>query len=348
MHERFRWFCLKWVIFAHGDSDGVSSAALVTAFLEQRGWGSRVVFTHPVSLLSDLREFADECDGVFIVDVALDELRKSELMAALGELSGNRKVIYVDHHPLPSGFAAPKNVVWVHDLCCSASELTFRYLDSLGFDSEYSRLALYGAVGDYLDETLWVKQGMSRWDKRAVYLEAGILIQGLEGSRRDYEFKRRVVEHLADNKLPSTMSELVERSLKQAVEDENLRIWVKHNVVRYGYVAYVLNPTGSVGRAANYARIYGEVLVGIAAEERGENYVMSLRGNPEVDLNKILREISEVLGIHGGGHPTAAGARVKKEQFHAFLSELNKRLTSSWLSLHIDKSCLGSSGLFSP
>lgn len=241
------------------------------------------MFIHSVSLLSDLREFVDECDGISIVDVALDELRRSEL-------SRSQKVIYVDHHSLPSGLVVPENVVWVHDLCCSSSELTSRYLDGLGLNSECSRLALYGVVGDYLDETPWVKQGISRWDKRAIYLEAGILIQGLEGLHKDYEFKRRVAEHLADNKLPSTMSELVERSLKQAVEDENLRIWAKRDVMKCGHVAYVLNPVDSVGRTANYARIYGEVLVGMATEEKGKNYVMSLRGSPEVDLNKILRD----------------------------------------------------------
>ncbi|MGC8974901.1 MAG: DHHA1 domain-containing protein [Thermoprotei archaeon] len=317
---------MVWAIFAHGDSDGVSSAALVSAFLEWRGQESRVVFTHPVGLLNDLREFADSCEGLFVVDVALDELHMSELLRVLSVFSENRVVIYVDHHPVPEGFEVPKSLVWIHDLCCSASELTFRYLSGLGLDLEYSRVALYGALGDYLDETSWVKHEMSRWDRRAVYLEAGILTQGLEGSRRDYEFKRRVVSHLASNKLPSTMNELVEKSLIQAVKDENLRIWVKNNVVRHGGVSYVVNPPGSIGRAANYAKIYGEARVGIAAEERGDIYVMSLRGGPEVDLNKVLREISRKLGIHGGGHPVAAGARVKKEQFQEFLGELIERV----------------------
>lgn len=321
------WCCgLVWCVFAHGDSDGVSSAALVSAFLGWRGVESRVVFTHPVGLLSDLREFASGCEGLFVADVGFDELHVSELLRVLSELSGSRAVTYIDHHPTPEDFEVSGSVVWVHDLCCSASELTFRYLSSLGLDSEYSRVALYGAVGDYLDETPWVKQEMSRWDKRAVYLEAGILTQGLEGSRRDYEFKRRVVSHLASNKLPSTMSELVEKSLKQAIEDENLRIWVKNNVMKHDHISYVVNPPGSIGRAANHARIYGGAKVGVAAEERGGVYVMSLRGSPEVDLNRVLREVSRELGIHGGGHPVAAGARVKKEQFQEFLDELSKRV----------------------
>jgi len=312
-----------WVVLAHGDSDGVSSAALARAFLEWRGRESRVVFTHPVGLLSDLREFASSGEGVFVVDVALDELHKDGLLALLKDLSAGRDVVYVDHHPLPEGFEVPAGVTWVHDACCSASELTFRYLSSLGLDPEYSRVALYGAIGDYLDETSWVRAELDKWDRRSVYLEAGMLIQGLEGSRRDYEFKRCVVEHLARNMLPSMMKELVDRALKQAVEDEELRVWVRRNVVRHGRVAYVTSPPGSIGRAANYARVYGDAVVGVAAEERGDTYVLSLRGVPGVDLNKALREISKKLGIHGGGHPAAAGARVRKDLFHAFLNELN-------------------------
>lgn len=325
----FAWcFTLgEWVILAHGDSDGVSSAALAKAFLEKQGFNVRVYFTHPVGLLGDLKEFATGASGIFVVDIALNELHCNDVLALLGEFSRSSRVVYIDHHPLLEEVKIPEGVTWIHDTCCSASELTFRYLSNLGLDPEYSRVALYGAVGDYLDETPWVKHELSKWDKRAVYLEAGIVIQGLEGSRRDYEFKRRVVNHLSANKLPSTMGELVERGLKQAVEDENLRLWVKSSVIKHGLVSYVLNPPGSAGKAATYARVYGGTLVGIAVEERKGVYVMSLRGERGVDLNRVLRKLSKDLGVNGGGHPQAAGARVEKELFVKFLEELNKQLS---------------------
>jgi len=313
-------------IVAHGDSDGVASASLFKAFLEGSGGGVRVVFSHPVGLYQDLREYAEGSDCVVIADIALDELRVADVVPLLGELAGRASVTYVDHHPPPEGFKPPERVMWVHDTCCSTSELAFRYLSTLGLDPEYSRVALYGAIGDYLDETPWVRQELLRWDRRSVYLEAGILVQGLEGSRRDHDFKRRVVEHLSRNSLPSAMAELVERALRQASEDENLRIWVRGNVRRLGRVSYVVNPPGSVGRAATYARVYGGGRVGVAIEERRDTYVMSLRAEPGVDLNRILRELSRVLGISGGGHPQAAGARVRRELLETFLEELDRRL----------------------
>jgi len=320
-------YFMKWALFIHGDSDGVVSGALAKAYLDSRGYSVEVVFTHPVGLLGDLKGFIRDSDGVFIADIALNELYIDEILKFLRDLGESRNIIYIDHHPLPEGVYIPEKITWIHNTCCSASELVFKYFNSLGLDQEYSRVALYGAIGDYLDETSWVKQELGRWDKRAVYLEAGILIQGLEGSRRDHNFKRKVVEHLSKNLLPSTMSELVEKSLKQSIEDENLRLWVKQNVCKYGRIAYVLNPPGSVGRAANYAKIYGNTLIGIAIEEKKEGlYVMSLRADLPIDLNKILRKLSRELGINGGGHPQAAGARVSKDMFNVFLERLDKEV----------------------
>jgi single-stranded-DNA-specific exonuclease len=134
---------------------------------------------------------------------------------------------------------------------------------------------------------------------------------------------------LIGSRLPSQMSELVARSIKQAELDEKLRLWVKENLKVEGQAAYVLSPPGSVGRAANYARIYGGVRVGVAIEERRELYIMSLK-SVDFDLNKALRRISKKkLGIHGGGHPLTAGARVPKQLFETFIEELNRKIASS-------------------
>lgn len=319
----------KWIVFAHGDSDGVASASLAFAFLRGRGLEARVVFTHPAGLLSDLKEFARNNENIIIVDIALSELHFREILDMLDDIGKRSIVVYIDHHPLLDSYKIDSNVEWIHDTCCSASELTYRFFASQGLEVDYSRVALYGAIGDYLDETVWVRRELDRWDKRSVYLEAGLLIQGLEGARRDYEFKRMVVEHLSFNKLPSAMTLLVERALKQAVEDEYLRLWVRQNVKKQGDIAYVINPPGSVGRAANYARIYGESSVGIAVEERKDIYVLSLRGRQGLDLNMALRELSRRIGINGGGHPRAAGARVPRGLFDLFLELLNQWIVST-------------------
>jgi RecJ-like exonuclease len=316
----------KCVILAHGDGDGVCSAALALGFLKSQCDVS-VYFTHPVGLIHDFKEFVSKGSRVVILDIAVNELHAVELAHILEEYASVGAVVYIDHHPLPEDFTVPRRVFWVHNTCCSASELTFKYFHDLGLSWEYSRIALYGAICDYLDETPWVKSELWKWDRRSVFLEAGIISQGLEGAKRDYEFKRAVVEYLARNMLPSQMQELVVRSIKQAELDEKLRIWVKENLKINGQVAYVFNPPGSVGRAANYAKIYGGVKVGVGIEERKDMLVMSLRSSGECDLNTMLRKLSKRLGIYGGGHPSAAGARVPKDIFAKFIEELNRELS---------------------
>lgn len=314
-----------WVILTHGDGDGVAAGSLAYAFVKSMGENCNVFFTHPVGIVEDLTSFTKKGDNIVILDIAVDELNKSKLAEILKERSENGRIIYIDHHPMPEDFEfSGGNVEVVHDTCCSASELSYRYFHERGLDPEYGRVALFGAISDYLDETSWVKRELLRWDKRSIYLEAGIVTQGLEGSRREHDFKRKIIAHLSGNRLPSAMVELVTRALSQAMVDEELRLWVKSNVRTHGNISFVIDPKGSLGRAANYSMVYGKTPVGLAAETRGELYVLSLRSSEDVDLNQLLRELSKRLGVHGGGHPHAAGARVKKDLFKIFLDELNE------------------------
>jgi RecJ-like exonuclease len=58
-------------VLAHGDADGVSSAAVVKAALAGEYEVVWVYFTHPVDLAKDFEAFAE--GDVYVVDVAIDE-----------------------------------------------------------------------------------------------------------------------------------------------------------------------------------------------------------------------------------------------------------------------------------
>lgn len=311
----------KSVILVHGDSDGVCSGSIIKAYLALRGEPAEVFFSHPAGLLQDLGQFTSDGDSIYIADIALDEATLSGVLQLMERRGKTGRVVYIDHHPLPDGFSPPPSVEFHHDTCCAASELTFRVFGQR-LDRDMSRVALFGAIGDYIDDTPWVKSELSKWDKRSVYYEAGVLAQGLEHARKEYDFKRKVVEHLSANKIPSSLPELLERAVRQGRLDEELRLWVKANVTNRGAVSVAAEPPGSLGRAANYARIYGGGAIGLAYERRGSLLVMSLRSQ-SVDLNKALRKISRELGVQGGGHPFAAGARVPAEKLNDFLEKLN-------------------------
>jgi single-stranded-DNA-specific exonuclease len=81
--------------------------------------------------------------------------------------------------------------------------------------------------------------------------------------------------------------------------------------------------TGPLGLAANLARGLTGGEVGVAAEERGDIYVMSLSSR-KMDLNQFLRGFAKRYGVSGGGHPNAAGARMPKLLLKTLVEELNR------------------------
>ncbi len=310
-------------IIAHGDSDGVCSAALAVAALRGDYPVIMVYFSHPADLVKDLKEFAR--GDVVIVDIAISESHAHELVEFMSTYRG--QITYIDHHPGPLEFSIEELPAKVfHEEGASASELTYRYFSSK-LSREYSRVALYGAIADYLDQTEWVKSTLSMWDKRIVYFESGVLSQALEHSRKLHDFKRRVVAYLSENRLPSQNSELLVRAVQQAAQNEELLRWVEKNAEVEGAVAYVIDPPGSLGIAATLARGLTGSLIGLAAERRGDRYIMSLRAvKGVIDLNRVLRTAVKRLGGTGGGHPEAAGARIPVKAFEALIVILNKEV----------------------
>jgi single-stranded-DNA-specific exonuclease len=137
--------------------------------------------------------------------------------------------VYIDHHPLS---VDPPGVEVVHEAGRSACELAYRHLGGR-LPRLYSRVALYGAIGDYLDHTDWVEEALEAWDRRLVYFEAGVLMQGL---RKDHEFKRAVVDLLAGNSPPSAMERLMKLAEEQARVNEALVGWVAKNASLHGAV----------------------------------------------------------------------------------------------------------------
>lgn len=310
-------------VIAHGDSDGVCSAAVASAALRGDYSTIRVYFSHPADLVKDLKEFAK--GDVIIVDIAVSESHTTELVEFMRLYGG--QITYIDHHPGPLELNIKELPVRVfHEEGASASELTFRYF-SKKLSREYSRVALYGAIADYLDQTAWVRNTLTMWDKRIIYFESGVLSQALEHSRKLHDFKRRVVAYLSENKLPSQDSELLVRAVQQAAQNEELLHWVEKNVEVEGAVAYVIDPPGSLGIAATLAKGLTGSLIGLAAERRGDTYIMSLRAvRGVVDLNRVLRLATRHLGGTGGGHPEAAGARIPAKALENLIVLLNKEV----------------------
>jgi len=316
----------KW-IFTHSDGDGICSGALALAANPE----AKVFFTHPVGLLEDLNN-AGASDVVIICDIALSENNIPQILERFSEINDSGRLIYIDHHPLPEwlqSYMIPGTVF--HDTKSSASELTYTFFRD-GLPWPMDRVAICGAIADYMDNTPVISQLLHGWDKRAVYFEVGVLVQGLEGHKRNHDFKREVVYHLSRGLPPSSHQGLLKSALENARREEEIIRELGRYIHIHGEVAYLLNIPFPLGKSAIYARALAGTIIGVAGETRKGFVDMSIRTCEEnLDLNNILRKIAPKLGGSGGGHPQAAGARIPEENFKKFIEELNeavKRLKS--------------------
>lgn len=314
---------MKW-IFTHGDTDGVAAAALAKVVYKD----AKVFFTHPHGLFHDLLANVNVNDNLIILDIALDERLWKDTVNFLSSIKG--EVLYIDHHPLPEQFQQP-SFEFIHKVGVSTSELIYKYFRHV-LPREYSRVALFGAVGDYSDETDYIKSLYNLWDKRLIYFEAGILCQGLEASKRMYDFKRKLVDLLANNELPSQIEDLVKRAIKMSYIEDEMRKKIKESIHRLENLSYVIEPGGSLGRAARYVYVEGDTIVGIAVEFKNNTAIMSIRRRKEyvqIDLNKLLRKICIQYGGSGGGHLDAAGARIPKDNLNDFLVAFDQEIAKA-------------------
>jgi len=302
----------------HGDADGICSSALVHSVFK----GVNMVFSNPSDLCLALREVPEGVTTVIITDIAVNEADVEKLKELLTELGKTKRVVYIDHHPLPKGFDSKElPVVFVHRIGPCTSELTFKHFSCSGASEE--RIMLMGAIADYADNTPFVRRKLAKWDKRTLYFEAGFLVNGLEGLRRSREEKERVTKFLASGRPPSEHTGLVGAALMLAHVEEEMKKRIKESVKKVGEVSYVLEPKGPLGKAATYARAEGGTLVGVAVELNNARADLSIRTSSKlVDLSEIVPRVAAKYGGTGGGHPRASGAKIPMANLKDFLKDM--------------------------
>ena len=168
----------KSVVLSHGDLDGITSGAI--ALLQFPG--SEFYFTRPSQVHQDLSRVAkDRPDIVHVSDIAVNSQKFDDLLRALDRFPKSTTIFWTDHHPMTSKQKRllGSKVDLFHEVGCCAAELVYRKFEN-ELPEHALRLALYGAIGDYCDDTPFAKLHFDDVDKRTLYLEAGILVQALQ------------------------------------------------------------------------------------------------------------------------------------------------------------------------
>ncbi|MFX1261485.1 MAG: DHHA1 domain-containing protein [Promethearchaeota archaeon] len=311
------------VVLSHGDLDGITSGAIALLAFP----GSDFFFTRPSQLHQDLYRIAmDRPTTVSISDIAINNKRFDEILDAIDRFPETTAIHWIDHHPITTKQKRElsKRVNLFHEVGPSAAELVYRdFKESL--PEHALRLALYGAIGDYCDDTEFAKQQFDNYDKRTLYLEAGLLVQALQ--EIDYRREAKdIVRQLTLGIEPSSMNDIVALALKATRIEHQVFRYVQGNARKLGPIGYVLDMpiNGYRGKSAKFAAYVTDANVGISARSTDDEVDMSLRRRQSsVDLNKALDSIlPEMDGAQGGGHPAAAGASMYKNDFPKFLQKL--------------------------
>jgi RecJ-like exonuclease len=311
------------VVLTHGDLDGITSGAIALLAFP----GSDFYFTRPSQVHQELYRLAKYTPTtVSITDIAINNKKFDDILDALDRFSDSTTLYWIDHHPITARQKRElaKRANLVHEVGPSAAELVYReFKDQL--PEHALRLALYGAIGDYCDDTRFAKQQFDNYDKRTLYLEAGLLVQALQ--EIDYRKESKdIVRQLTLGIEPSSMNDIVALALKATRIEHQVFRYVQDNARKLGPIGYVLDMpiNGYRGKSAKFAAYVTDANVGISARSTDDEVDMSLRRRQSsVDLNKALDSIlPEMEGAQGGGHPAAAGASMYKNDFPKFLQRL--------------------------
>jgi RecJ-like exonuclease len=136
-----------------------------------------------------------------------------------------------------------------------------------------------------------------------------------------------IIDKLSKGYIPSQIPQLIDRAVKMSLEEEEMRLEMKKDMRVLKYIAYVIDPKGSISRAARYLIGLSGKTIGVAVEKREDIAIMSLRARRDaIDLNDILRKLARKYDGSGGGHPHAAGARVPSSNLENFLQALDKEV----------------------
>ncbi len=310
------------LIMTHADCDGICAGAIALAKFP----GAGVFFTKPVSICDDLRN--TEAERIIISDIAINKSDHQKFLKVLGEKQA--KIMYFDHHPLPKEMEAKLGKileVFVHDNRSSASELVYRHFQK-ELAKEMVWPALYGAIGDYSEDTDFVRKHIADWDKRAINFEVSTISLGTKNEQfSTYDAKRNIVKILAEGKTPSDIEGLV-KSAKEAVSREfQLYKIVKKKAKTLGKVGYLTDTPsfGFRGPAALFAATATGKPLGLCVYKRERYLDITMRSHDsKIALNRLAEAASAAVGGSGGGHESAAGAKIPFGTLEQFIKKINE------------------------
>jgi single-stranded DNA-specific DHH superfamily exonuclease len=298
------------VVFTHGDTDGLSAAAIIVRAFNREKMDVEVVITQPFSLHNDLTKYDESCN-VIIIDLAISNKTKDLLMPG---------TIIIDHHPSTGEYLIELEdggMFVAFDLKKSASQLVYNIVGGGKIDKYISRL---GAAGDWIitnnelgKQSTLLASSMSLIpdDDQMRYYILGNLVAGntvwqmKEAARRS---------KLAFKKLDKIREEYV-----KMFEDDMFLIRFYQD--GFGFASILANKLHKEFDKISFAMC--------PLDDRTTDLLVTARAPDDntLDLRKIFKKFYD-WGGYGGGHAKAASGVLPESKFFEFskyLSSITKK-----------------------
>ena len=221
----------------------------------------------------------------------------------------------------------------INDESCCASELVHRYFtERKEVSDDVDIIACIGCICDYFDDTEYIKKVMNKFEKRALFLDAGIMAQGLSIYRKKTT-KEELVRELVDGNTPCEIKQLVKQAMEVTHNDKISRDIIIHNCCSSKHIAWCLNPPCGKSKAAHFVSATQEKDIGLSIfqytrrkTKEVQLYDLCFRGTNTCDLREIISPLAFHLGGSGGGHFNAVGARVPVHLLGVLLYYIDLRI----------------------
>ncbi|MFQ6086325.1 MAG: DHHA1 domain-containing protein [Candidatus Bathyarchaeia archaeon] len=322
------------VIVAHSDSDGIVAASIVSIPEKITIDDEHVHFTEPHLLNKTLGKISPH-DKLYILDLAVDQQKKSKVFSELRRLSGGgTEIIYIDHHLITDADLRILNTLpdttYYHSSGPSASQLTSEWVQKKWELSEamLSRIEKLAELGGISDRCIYPRSPIGE-------REALILDESWRANSFDHDFRRFLVRELRDGKMPSQIPQAVE-NYRKAIKMRREVIKKMEQAISFdGPTLLVSSPKerlhGHVGPAlSELANRRRRIAFGIFRPIDADYFVVCGRAPDDykggLHLGRLLAEMCAGFSGSGGGHKLAAGGRIAPEAKDRFIELLKLQI----------------------
>lgn len=323
------------LVVAHGDLDGLASAAIVILYHMKReqSFKYKVVFSQPFNLHLTLgRVDYSGVERVYILDIAVEEEYWETVSQILADLARKTEVVWVDHHLSTIARKRQMESIGVKVLAAQATA-------TASLLSEFASQSLHPEFSLELVKLAEISEASYQPQEDRLPHAVEVLMGALALDPRDDDFRHRLLETWVKKRVLVPEEAVVrfqeaEEKLAQLFRDARERVFYESPRVRvidlrdrrvYGFAGRI---------ASRNAAVEGKVV--LVLFRIGWNTIVITARAPdgsEVNLSEVFAKVSREWGGSGGGHRYAASLRLPAATAEAALQQIIREIELS-LSRH--------------